>query len=310
MGDPSGIGPAITVKALNELAGQADFVLLGDSRVLEKIKGFKNLLKNKVKIVSLDNIKIKGFKFGEIRGEYGRASIEYLDKSLELLRSKDIECLITSPVSKDAINRAGFKFSGHTEYFINKTRPGYGTQMMLLNKYLRFTLVTRHLSLKEVPEALNAELIYRSALVTYRSLKEIFGISSPRIAICGLNPHASDNGLFGYEEEKIINPALRRIKEEVKFISGPLPADTAIQKAFNGKFDALIAMYHDQALIPLKLTGADSGVNITLGLKFIRTSPLHGTAFDIARDPKSANPKSLISAIKLALKCASTQKRA
>mgnify|MGYP002682217567 CR=1 FL=1 len=308
MGDPSGIGPAITVKALNKLADRADFTLIGDSRILEKIKGFKSLLKSKVKVISLDNVKVKGFKFGQVRGEYGKASFEYLEKSLELLRNKDIECLITSPVSKDAITRAGIKFSGHTEYFINRTGARHA-QMMLLNRYLKFTLATRHISLNRIAKVIDKELIYRTALVTYNSLRMIFAIPTPKIAICGLNPHASDNALFGIEEKNIITPALNKLKKKIKFIFGPLPADTAIQKAFKGEFNALIAMYHDQALIPLKLTGYDSGVNITLGLNFIRTSPLHGTAFDIAVDYKSANPNSLISAINLALKCALNQRK-
>ncbi len=309
MGDPSGIGPAIVVRALNKLANRADFTLIGDSRVLEKISGFKSLLKKKIKILSLDNVRIKGFKFGQVRGDYGKASFEYLEESFLLLKNKDIECLITAPVSKDAINRGGIKFDGHTEYFIHKTGLE-DAQMMLLNKYLKFTLATRHISLKGAIKMLSPELIYRTTISTYHSLKSLFGISTPRIALCALNPHASDNALFGIEEKNIITPALIKLKKKIKFIFGLLPADTAIQKAFRGEFDALIAMYHDQALIPLKLTGCNSGVNITLGLNFVRTSPLHGTAFDIAADYKSANPNSLISAINLALKCASNQRKA
>lgn len=309
IGDPSGIGPAITVKALNKLAGRADFVVIGDCRVLERIKGFRSLLKNKVKIVDLNNVSRKGFRFGEIRQDYGKASIEYLDKSLKLLNDKEIDCLITCPISKDSINRAGFKYNGHTEYFIAKTKTK-DVQMMLLNKYLKFTLVTRHLSLQEVSRSLSIDSICRATLATWKSLKEIFGIRFPKVAICALNPHASDNGLLGSEESRVIKPAFERLKKKISPIFGPIPADTAIKEAFNGKFDALIAMYHDQALIPLKLTGADSGVNITLGLNFIRTSPLHGTAFDIAGNIKYADPKSLISAIGLALKCVLNQRRA
>jgi len=309
IGDPSGIGPAITVKAVGKLAARADFVIIGDYAVLNKIPGFLKLLSRGVKIVDLQNVDIRCFKFGKISAEYGRASIEYLDKALELLRAKSIDCLITCPISKESINLAGFKYSGHTEYFIKKTNVSQAV-MMLLNKGLRFSLVTRHLSLKDVPKFLSIEKICRVTLATYQSLKNIFKISYPRIVLCGLNPHASDNGLIGNEEGRLIKPAARRLRNKIKGIDGPLPADIAIYKAFKGEYDAVIAMYHDQALIPLKITGMDSGVNMSLGLGFIRTSPLHGTAFDLSGRHKSANPSSLIAAIKLALKCAFTQKKA
>ena len=182
--------------------------------------------------------------------------------------------------------------------------------MMLVNKYLRFSLATRHLSLKDVPKALSANEIYQTTITTHRSLKDIFGISHPKIVLSGLNPHASDNGLIGDEENRVIEPAAKKLSKKIRGVYGPLSADIAIYKAFKGEYDAVIAMYHDQALIPLKITGAESGVNMTLGLKFIRTSPLHGTAFDLAAKGKFSNPGSLIAAIKLALRCAFIQKRA
>ena len=174
--------------------------------------------------------------------------------------------------------------------------------MMLLNRKLKFSLVTRHIPLKYVPARLDADKIYKTILLTHRSLKELFLIKNPRIGVCGLNPHASDNGLLGAEENKIIKPALMRVAKSIRNIEGPLPADVAVLKAVQKKYDCLIAMYHDQALIPLKLSGAYTGVNLTLGLRFIRTSPLHGTAFDIAGKFNLANPSSLIAAIKLAIK--------
>jgi 4-hydroxythreonine-4-phosphate dehydrogenase len=309
MGDPSGIGPAITVEAVNKLSGIADFVIIGDSSLLNKIPGFTNLLRRNIEIVDLQNVDIKRFKPGKVKAEYGRASVEYLDKALELVKKEAIDCLVTCPISKESINLAGFSYSGHTEYFIKKAEARQAV-MMLLNKYLRFSLVTRHLSLKDVPEDLKINEIYQVAFATYQSLKDIFGISNPKIVLSGLNPHASDNGLIGDEEGRVIEPAAKRLKMKIRGVYGPLPADIAIYKAFNGEYDAVIAMYHDQALIPLKITGADSGVNMTLGLKFIRTSPLHGTAFDLAAKGELANPDSLIAAIKLALKCTSIQKRA
>jgi 4-hydroxythreonine-4-phosphate dehydrogenase len=309
MGDPSGIGPAITVKALSRLSGIADFSIIGDAAVLNKIPGFSKLLSSGVKVIDLKNVDIKRFKFAKIDREYGRASIEYLDRALKLLKEKEIDCLITCPISKESINLAGFNYSGHTEYFIKKTKPG-PVVMMLLNKYLRFSLVTRHLSLRKVPAALTPEEIYKTAFITYKWLNDVLGIKHPRIILCGLNPHASDNGLIGSEEVRVIRPAAKRLQSKIKGLYGPLPADIAIHKALMGEYDAVVAMYHDQALIPLKITGMDSGVNITLGLSFIRTSPLHGTAFDLAANPSCADPGSLVSAIKLALKCVSIQKKA
>jgi len=306
IGDPSGIGPAITVKAINRLTGSADFLVIGDIFVLNKIPGFSSLLKKGIKVIDLKNINRKSFGFGKIKGEYGRASIEYLDKGLELLKEDAIDCLVTSPISKEAINKGGFKYSGHTEYFVKKTKTKQAV-MMLLNKNLRFSLVTRHLPIKDLPKALNPGDIFEITRTTCLSLKNIFKIPRPRIVLCGLNPHASDNGLIGDEEEKIIKPAVKRLKKIFKAIDGPLSSDIAVYKAFKGDYDAVIAMYHDQALIPLKVTGIATGVNITLGLPFIRTSPLHGTAFDIAGKHKLADPNSLISAIKLAVKCATNR---
>lgn len=306
IGDPSGIGPAITVKAISELSGFVDFIIIGDLFVLKKIPGFSRISKNSVKIIDLKNINRGNFKFGKIKGEYGKASIEYLDKALQLLNDNEIDCLVTCPISKEAINKAGFKYSGHTEYFIKKTKAKH-VVMMLLNKDLRFSLITRHLPIKDVSGVLSIDEIFDVTRTTYLSLKDIFEVSLPRIALCGLNPHASDNGLIGDEEERIIKPAVRKLKRIFKGIDGPFSPDIAIYRAFKGEYDAVIAMYHDQALIPLKITGINSGVNISLGLPFIRTSPLHGTAFNIADKYKLANPDSLISAIKLAVKCASSQ---
>lgn len=299
MGDPSGIGPAITLKAVKELKGKADFVVIGDSFLLPGL--------GEEQLVDLRNLNRRAFSPGRIKPEYGRASVEYLDKALELIKAGRIDCLVTAPISKEAIIKAGFKYGGHTEYFLEKCGVKE-VVMMLLNDKLRFSLATRHIPLKDVPQSLTINRLYNNILITYSSLKNLFGIRSPRICLCSLNPHASENGLIGREENEVMKPVLRRLRG--KAISGPLPSDVAVLRAYQGKYDALIAMYHDQALIPLKLTGCGSGVNITLGLPFIRTSPLHGTAFDIAKTPSLADPCSMVSAIKLAIKCASNQKKA
>ena len=316
IGDPSGIGPAIILKAIDILKGKAEFVVIGDKWVLNLISEDRRQnteyrkSKTENRFVDLNNVSHKKFSFGRVKAEYGRASIEYLDKALELLRDKEIDCLVTAPISKEAINLAGFNYAGHTEYFMKKT-GAHNVVMMLLNEKLRFSLVTRHIPLSKVAPSLNSRKLYNNILVTYRSLREMFGIKHPRIALCGINPHASDNGLIGNEENLIIKPAIKKIKKIVRAkIDGPLSSDVAILRAVNGLYDCVVVMYHDQALIPLKLTGTDSGVNVTLGLPFIRTSPLHGTAFDIATTPNKANPKSLIAAINLAIKCASVLKKA
>jgi len=308
MGDPAGIGPAIIPKAIKKLKGLADFVVIGDKWVFNKTQNSELKAQN-YKFIDLKNISHKNFSFGKVKAEYGRASVEYLDRALELIANKQIDCLVTCPVSKEAISLAGFNnFSGHTEYLAARTNTKYFA-MMLLNKKLRFSLVTRHIPLKDVPSKLDTDKIYKTILLTHRSLKELFLIKNPRIVVCGLNPHASDNGLLGGEENKIIRPALMRLKRIIRNVDGPLSADVAVLKAAQKKYDCIIAMYHDQALIPLKISDTYTGVNLTLGLPFIRTSPLHGTAFDIAAKFNLANPNSLIEAIRLAVICTLNQKK-
>lgn len=310
MGDPAGIGPAITVKAIQKLKGLADFVIIGDKWVFNKIPNPKSQIPN-CKFIDLNNVPRENFSFAKVKAEYGRASVEYLDKALELIKNNEIDCLVTCPVSKEAVSLGGFKgFSGHTEYLASAAKTKYFV-MMLLNERLKISLVTRHICLKDVPGRLNRDKIYETVILTHKSLRELFGIRNPRIVVCGLNPHASDNGVMGDEENRIIKPALMRLKRKIKgmCIDGPQPADTAILKAAQKEYDCVIAMYHDQALIPLKISGGYTGVNLTLGLGFVRTSPLHGTAFDIAGRFNLANPASLIEAIRLAIRCTLNQKK-
>lgn len=294
MGDPSGVGPIIALKAINYLRGFADFVVIGDKWVFEKNQKFN--------FIDLNNVPHKNFSFGKIKAEYGRASLEYLDKALELIKLKEIDCLVTCPISKEAINLAGFNYGGHTEYFAKRFKIK-DLVMMLVNNQLRISLATRHIPLKSVSSELKPDKLYKTILLTYRSLKKVFLIKSPRLIVCALNPHASDNGLMGNEENRIIKPVLNKLRGRIRYLDGPLPSDVAISKASQKEYDCAIAMYHDQALIPLKLSGNDTGVNMTLGLPFVRTSPLHGTAFDIAQYPSQVNPRSLIEAIRLAVKC-------
>ncbi len=308
MGDPSGIGPEITAKAVGKLKGLAEFVVIGDRWVLSRCPSAPGPQCPGIKFIDLDNVDHRSFSFGKVKAEYGRASMEYLDKAMELIKNKHIDCLVTCPISKEAINLAGFHYPGHTEYFAQKTNTK-DSVMMLLNEKLRFALLTQHIPLKDVSLNLNQNKICRVIFLTHTALRKLFRIKNPRIAVLGLNPHGSDNGLIGTEENTVIKPAIERLKAKLRNICGPMSADVAIARAMKKEYDCIIAMYHDQALIPLKLWGDYTGVNITLGLPFVRTSPLHGTAFDIAGKNK-AHPDSLIQAIKLALQCTLNPRKA
>ena len=311
IGDPAGIGPAITLKAFKALKNVVNFTIIGNSFVLReqaKALGIKSI---PGELVDLDNIKKKDFAFGRLNAKCGRASLEYLDKAYVLLKENKIDCLVTCPISKEAINLAGAKFSGHTEYLAKKAGLS-DLLMILLNDKLKFSLVTRHVALKEVSGVFTRENLENNILNTIKCLSSLFLIKKPRLVVCGLNPHASDNGVIGKEEQKVIIPVVKSLKERYRgaVIIGPLSADVAVWAHFKKKYDCVIAAYHDQALIPLKLSGPNSGVNLTFGLPFVRTSPLHGTAFDIAPNPALANPDSLIAAIKLAIKCTLNQRKA
>lgn len=319
MGDPSGIGPVITLKAIAKLKYLFDFVVIGDKGVLNSAQYSIPLPvpaspapgnTQYYKLIDLKNINHKVFSFGKIRPEYGGASIQYLDKAVELVKNGEIDCIVTCPISKEAVNSAGFRCGGHTEYFSARTNTK-DFAMMLLNREIKISLISRHIPLKKVPAFINEERIFSTAMLTYNSLRNLFSVKNPRIAVCGLNPHASDNGLIGDEENRVIIPALKRLKARIKCVDGPLSADVAIAKTRLKQYDCAVAMYHDQALIPLKVLGDKLGVNVTLGLPFIRTSPLHGTAFDLAKKGLGlANPDSLIEAIKVAAQCFSSFRHA
>ena len=310
MGDPAGIGPAITLKALKILGSQADVTVIGSGFVLAKAAKALKIKLFPLKLIDLDNVNSKKFVFGKISALNGKASLEYLDVALGLLWENKIDCLVTCPISKEAINLAGAKFSGHTEYFSASTGCK-DLVMLLLNNKIKFSLVTRHVALSQVCSQLTKRNLTKNISDTIQGLREMFLINNPKIVVCGVNPHASDNGVIGREENELMLPIIKKLNKTNKqaAIIGPLSADTAIAQAVKGNFDCVVAPYHDQALIALKLTDFDSGVNLTLGLPFVRTSPLHGTAFDIAKYPVVANPHSLVAAIKLAIKCKLNQKK-
>ncbi|TCV93850.1 4-hydroxythreonine-4-phosphate dehydrogenase [Luteibacter rhizovicinus] len=214
----------------------------------------------------------------------------------------DFDAVVTAPVQKSTINEGGIAFSGHTEFFAD--RVGADVVMMLASPDLRVTLATTHLPLSAVPAAITAPLLERCLRIVHRSLVDLFGIAEPRIAVLGLNPHAGEAGHLGREEIDTIEPLLDRLRNSGMSLLGPLPADTALVPAMRGRYDAVLAMYHDQALPVLKSEAFDRTVNVTLGLPFIRTSVDHGTALDLAGTGR-ADPSSLIAAARMAIELAS-----
>ena len=234
--------------------------------------------------------------------------IDYVLKAVELTAGRQVSAMVTCPISKELMHRAGYRFEGHTELLAHLT----GTQdyvMMLAGDRLRVSLVTVHCALREVPGRLNKDLIVKTISITYRSLERDFGIEKPRVAVASLNPHAGEAGLFGPEDKTIVGPAVEAARDSGLPVEGPFPADTVFYHASTGRYDAVVAMYHDQGLIPLKLLHFSDAVNISLGLPIIRTSVDHGTAYDIA-GKGVADPSSLIAAIKTAAKIVGARRKA
>jgi len=300
IGDPAGIGPEIISRALTnkEVLRLADFTIIGDSFVFKRLGQYQKIAARST-LIDLGNIETKLFKFGKINVTNARASVAYIDKAMELIKEGEIDGLVTAPVNKESINRSGIRFIGHTEYIARKMHT-HDFAMMFVTPALKVVLASRHIPLAEVSKYLTKENIYKTMRLTIRALKNNFKINRPSIAVCGLNPHAGEGGYLGREEKDKIIPAIERIKKEFSCnIQGPLASDTLFYFAKKKIFDAVIAMYHDQGLIPLKLLSFKNAVNLTIGLSFIRTSPAHGTAYNIA-GKNEADPGSMIEAIKLA----------
>lgn len=312
MGDPSGIGPEVIAKALAmpRIRRLADFTIIGDKWVARKYESKKarKYESRKVKFIDLHNVPRNGFQFGKVKAEYGLAALGYLDRAITLIKDKEIDCLVTAPVHKEAISLSRREFSGHTGYLAQAFKS-QDIRMMLFNRKIKVILLTQHIPLKDVPKNIRTRGILKTILCADANLKNLFGIRRPRIAVCGLNPHASDNGIIGNEEKEKIIPAIEAAKRRKIKVEGPYPADTIFNQAVSGKYSCVLCMYHDQGLIPLKLTDFSHTVNITLGLPFTRTSCGHGTAFDIAGKNK-ADPRSFVRAIETAVQCAINLRKA
>ncbi|MEK6646186.1 MAG: 4-hydroxythreonine-4-phosphate dehydrogenase PdxA [Candidatus Firestonebacteria bacterium] len=315
MGDAAGIGPEVIIKALsNKKIHKICFpVVIGDLSVMQfAILKFKSDFKINIvtdikaekfipkciNLFDMSNLNASEIKMGQINKLAGKSSIEYIEKAVELINKNMANAVVTAPINKEAIARAGFWYQGHTEFLAKLTNTKH-FEMMLVGGSLKVVLVTRHIPLKEVSKFLSKEKIVQTIKITNKYLKEYFNIKSPKIGVLGLNPHSGEGGLFGLEEKEIIIPAIKYANKININAIGPLVPDACFYKALKGEFDALVCMYHDQGLIPLKMLFFDKGVNITLGLPFIRTSADHGTAYDIA-GKGIANCGSMIFAIELA----------
>ena len=318
MGDPAGVGPEVILKALvlSEVHRVAVPVVVGDGEILERTAKTLDLpvrirrigspeeagsSAGTIEVLSLSDLS-GGISPGKPSAEGGKAAYDYIVSSTELILKGRADALVTAPVNKEIISLSGHPFSGHTE-LLAELSGVREFAMMLVGPKLKVCLVTTHIPLSEVPATLTVEEILSKAFLTERALKDLFGIGDPRIALCSLNPHGGEGGRMGKEESEILDPAIREAKRRGLSLEGPFPPDSLFFWAAQGKWDAVLALYHDQGLIPFKLLHFHEGVNLTLGLPFIRTSPDHGTAYDIA-GKGLANPRSMIEAIRLAVRLA------
>ncbi|MGI9534869.1 MAG: 4-hydroxythreonine-4-phosphate dehydrogenase PdxA, partial [Thermodesulfobacteriota bacterium] len=301
MGDPNGIGPEIVLKSVNDLQVENICVpvVYGSKKVLRKAE-LETGLTLECEIVDDGNFADLQVEPGVNNKEAGKASLLYIEQAVKDALDKKIDAIVTAPISKESIHLAGSEFPGHTEML--KDLTGAKDAVMLFNGGpFMVALVTIHVSLSDVPKLINKDKILSTIRTCNQDLKHKFKIMNPRIAVCGLNPHAGEAGAFGREEIEEIVPAIKTAINDGINVTGPLPADTLFYRANRGEWDLVIAMYHDQGLIPFKMLAFDTGVNVTLGLPIIRTSPDHGTALDIAWKG-IAKPTSMIEAIKLAVK--------
>jgi len=323
MGDPAGIGPEIIVKTIAEkkVCAQCRPVVLGDEGILTYTTGW---LKSTVTIkrieepeqgvfeagtlnlISLTDLTPEKVPLGAPQKMGGEASYRYIERGVRWAQRGIVDAVVTAPISKEALNAAGHPFPGHTELLAALTEAE-DPVMMLAGPRLRVVLVTIHLPLRAVPTALSRKRITKTIRTTDQGLREYWAITSPHLAVAGLNPHAGEGGLFGSEEQEVIMPAIDECRREGVAVDGPFPPDSLFYHAASGRYDAVVSMYHDQGLIPLKLLHFRDGVNITLGLPIIRTSVDHGTGYDIAGQGV-ADATSLINAVLAASKMATTKK--
>ncbi len=323
MGDPSGIGAEVTVRALRALSLSGLRIVpyvFGDGPILARLGRRYGLalplvepsprLPPRGAFVSVTGLSRAAARPGAPAPEGGAAQLAYLEAAYQLVASGGAEALCTAPVSKAQVARALPGFVGHTEWLEERTGARRSV-MMLAGERLRVALATNHLALAEVRPALTGPRIAETVVLTDQALRRDFGLRRPRIAVCAMNPHGGDEGAFGDEDRRIVAPAVASARRARANASGPYPADSLFFRAARGEFDAVVALYHDQGLIPVKLLDGvlgDTAVNVTLGLPIVRTSPDHGVAYDLAGKGK-ASPRSMEAAIRLAVEIAGRRRR-
>lgn len=315
MGDPAGIGPEVVVKALadHSLRGRAKFIVYGMHEQICYAADLAELnpywlrvpheearkIESGVVIADFDEFALDARRLGRPSVEAGRASIRFLEEAIVDARQGRIDALVTGPINKTAWDLAGFDFPGHTELLAKRCRTRRVT-MMFASGPLRVALASTHQALFDLRNSFTIGLVFQPIDLLHQALGHWFGIAKPRIAVAAINPHAGENGRFGDDEIRVIQPAVDMARNAGIDALGPFPADTLFWRAAQGEFDGVVAMYHDQALIPIKLLAFDSAVNVTLGLPIIRTSVDHGTAYDIVGKNK-ADPGSMKAAVGLAV---------
>jgi len=323
MGDPTGIGPEILVKALSrkELFQSCRPIVFGDREVLlNTIKrlGLDTLvevfekrpedgyLPQKIFLYPLSQLNVASLQFGKPDRKCGEAMVKYIEEAVQWVQGGKLDAITTCPINKQAINVAGYAFSGHTELLAHLVQAS-SVAMMFLGSKWKVVLVTTHLPLKEVSKWITSNRVLSAIRMTDEGLKKYFGITHPKIAVLGLNPHCGEEGLLGEEEKMEILPAIEVGRSIGMEVEGPFPADSFFDLSGRYTFDAVISMYHDQGLIPIKMCDFNEAVNFTLGLPFIRTSVGHGTAYDIA-GRGLADPNNLLRAVSMAAKLLNLKK--
>ncbi len=315
MGDPGGIGAEVVIKALADesLRSRARFIIYGLDEQLEYAADQAELrqfwtrrphedalpAEGEVVVADYDELSLEGRLLRKPSTEQGRASMRFLDDGITDARANRIDALVTAPINKAAWHMAGYEWPGHTELLAARFKTRRVT-MMFTGGPLKVALASVHEPLFELRNHFTIGLVFQPIDLMHQALQRWFGIERPRIGVAGLNPHAGEGGQFGDEELRVIEPAIDMARNAGIAASGPYPADTLFWRAAHGEFDGVVAMYHDQALIPVKLLAFDRAVNLTLGLPIIRTSPDHGTAYDIA-GKNLADAGSMKSAIRLAV---------
>jgi 4-hydroxythreonine-4-phosphate dehydrogenase len=307
MGDPAGVGPEIVLRALAdpEIAPLAHWIVAGDGRILEVAGRSTGLSLANAALHAVPALgDLEGFAFGRLQADCGRAALEYVRAATELCLSGEAGAMVTAPINKEAVALSGQPFSGHTEYIASLCGASE-SRMLLACDRLAVVHVSTHTALRQACE-LSQDRIVRTIELGYEAMRRL-GFERPRIAVCGLNPHAGEHGMFGGEDQRIIAPAIEAARAKGIPATGPHAADTVFLQAWRGAYDLVVAMYHDQGHIPMKLLDFEGTVNVTLGIPIIRTSVDHGTAFDIA-GKNLADARSMKQAMRLAARMARSRK--